>query len=198
MQGGGGGVPPAPRPAATVGLACEWFNLTAAGLSQSVVNTIQNTRTPSTRSLYGNKWKVFERWRLDRNHVPFQCSVPTVLAFLQDLIDKRKAFSMVKVYLADIPACHINFGDKAINQHPLDCCFMKSACRLLPVSRPLLPPWDRVVVLEGLGGPPFEPLLGTSLKHLSLKAALLLASAKHKSDIHVLSVQFALGNTVHD
>ncbi len=65
-----------------------------------------------------------------------------------------------------------------------------------------MPPWDLAVVLEGLKGPPFEPLLGASLKHLSLKTVLLLAlaSAKRVSDIHALSVspactQFAPGNT---
>lgn len=57
---------------------------------------------------------------------------------------------------------------------------------LIPVSRPLVPSWDLAVVLEGLKGPPFEPLQGTNLKFLSLKAVLLLAlaSAKLVSDIH--------------
>ncbi|XP_038128389.1 uncharacterized protein LOC119774782 [Cyprinodon tularosa] len=107
-----------------------------------------------------------------------------------ELIDKGKAFSTVKVYLAAIAACHIGFGDKTASQHPLVSRFMKGTRRLLPISRPLLPPWDLSVVLEGLKGPPFEPLLGSSLKHLSLKTALLLAlaSAKRVSDIHALSV----------
>ncbi|XP_038139793.1 uncharacterized protein LOC119782750, partial [Cyprinodon tularosa] len=165
-------------------------NLTTAGLPQSVINTIQNARAPSTRNLYGSKWGLFERWCLERDYVPFQCSVPAILSFLQELIDKGKAFSTVKVYLAAIAACHIGFGDKTASQHPLVCRFMKGARRLLPVSRPLLPPWDLSVVLEGLKGPPFEPLLGSSLKHLSLKTVLLLAlaSAKRVSDIHALSV----------
>jgi len=58
------------------------------------------------------------------------------------------------------------------------------------------------VVLEGLKGPPFEPLLGANLKHQSLKTVLLLAlaSAKRLSDMHALSVspacaQFTPGNT---
>ncbi len=185
-----------------MGLAREWLNLTTAGLPQNVVNTIQNARAPSTRSLYDSKWGVFERWCLERGYTPFQCSVPAILSFLQDLIEKGKAFSTVKVYLAAIAACHIGFGDKSAGQHPLVCRFMRGARRLLPVSRPLMPPWDLAVVLEGLKGPPFEPLLGASLKHLSLKTVLLLAlaSAKRVSDIHALSVspactQFAPGNT---
>ena len=37
------------------------------------------------------------------------------------------------------------------SQHSLVCHFMKGARRLLHVSRPLVPPWDLAVVLEGRG-----------------------------------------------
>ncbi|KAK0146249.1 hypothetical protein N1851_014446 [Merluccius polli] len=87
---------------------------------------------------------------------------------------------MVKVYLAAVAACHVGFGERTASQHPLVCRFMKGARRLLPVSRPLVPPWDLAVVLEGLKGPPFEPLVGADLKHVSLKTVLLLALALAK------------------
>ncbi|KAK0143064.1 Sphingomyelin phosphodiesterase 4 [Merluccius polli] len=145
---------------------------------------------PSPRSLYDCKWRVFEGWCRDNGHIPFQCPVGVILSFLQDLIDRRKAFSTIKVYLAAVAACHVGFGERTASQHPLVCRFMKGARRLLPVSRPLVPPWDLAVVLEGLKGPPFEPLVGADLKHVSLKTVLLLAlaSAKRVSDIHALSV----------
>ena len=173
-----------------MGLAPEWLNLSAVGLSQRVISTIQSAQASSTRSLYDCKWRVFEGWCHGNGHIPFQCPVGVILSFLQDLIDKRKAFSTVKVYLAALAACHVGFGKQTASQHPLVCRFMKGARRLLPVSRPLVPPWDLAVVLEGLKGPPFEPLEGADLKHVSLKTVLLLAlaSAKRVSDIHVLSV----------
>lgn len=67
------------------------------------------------------------------------------------------------------------------------CNFTKGARRLLPVSRSFVALWALAVVLEGLKGPPFEPLLGADLRFVSLKAGLLLAlaSAKCVSDIHV-------------
>lgn len=64
-----------------------------------------------------------------------------------------------------------------VGQHPLICCFRKG------VSRLLVPTLDLAVVLEGLKGPPFEPLHAANLKSVSLKT-----SAKRVSDIHVLSV----------
>lgn len=110
--------------------------------------------------------------------------------FLQDLIYKQRTFSTIKVYLAAIAACYLGFNGWAVSQHPLICRFMKGVCRRPPVSRSLLPPWDLVVVLEGLKDPPYEQLPGTYLKFVSLEAVLLLAlaSAKHVSDIHALSV----------
>lgn len=48
-------------------------------------------------------------------------------------------------------------------------------------------------MLEGLKSPLFEPLQGADLKFASLKmvSLLALASAKHVSDIHVLSVHLS-------
>ncbi|XP_029968087.1 uncharacterized protein LOC115403361 [Salarias fasciatus] len=201
VTGRGSSFSPTSGAPGSLGLAPEWCNLNTAGLPQNVIDTIQSARAASTRSLYDCKWRVFEEWCQKKGHISFQCTVGVILPFLQDLIDKRKAFSTIKVYLAAIAACHVGFGGKTVSQHPLVCRFMKGARRLLPVCRPLAPPWDLAVVLNGLSRAPFEPLEEVSLKHLSLKTALLLAlaSAKRVSDIHALSVhssctQFAPGN----
>lgn len=179
--------PGAPRSSS---LAPEWLSLTTAGLPQNVIHTIQSARAASTRSLYDRKWKIFEAWCIKEGVFPFNCSLSVVLSFLQNLIDKGRAFSTVKVYLAAISACHIGFNGKTLGQHPLICRFMKGARRLLPVSRPISPSWDLSVVLQALTEHPFEPLGGIEMKMLSLKTVLLLAltTAKRVSDIHALSV----------
>ncbi|XP_073701195.1 uncharacterized protein [Garra rufa] len=178
------------RTPGTMGLACEWFNLSTTGLPDSVIRTIQNARAASTRSLYECKWGVFERWCETKHEIPFQCSVAVVLSFLQDLIDQGKAFSTIKVFLAAISACHIGFDNKTVGQHPLVCRFMKGARRALPVSKPLSPSWDLGLVLDALSMSPFEPLDKIDFKILSFKTALLIAlvSAKRVSEIHALSV----------
>lgn len=60
-------------------------------------------------------------------------SVGTYLSFLQNLIDKCSVFATIKVYLAPVTAYHVRFGGLTASQHPLICCFMKSARLLLPV-----------------------------------------------------------------
>lgn len=84
-----------------------------------MIHTIQCARASSTRSLYSGKWQVFEKWCEERQIVSFQCSVKDILCFLQDLLDRGKAFSTIKVYLAAISACHLGLGDKTLDQHPL-------------------------------------------------------------------------------
>ncbi|XP_043992826.1 uncharacterized protein LOC122842750 [Gambusia affinis] len=201
VSGGGGNPPPAPRKAGTMGLACEWFNLHSVGLPHNVIETIQSARAPATRSLYDCKWAIFEKWCAEAQEIPIQCTVVTILTFLQDLLDKGKAFSTIKVYLAAISACHVGFGGKTVGQHPLVCQFMKGVRRRLPVSKPLAPSWDLPLVLEALMDAPFEPLGQVDLRFVTLKTALLLAltSAKRVGELHAFSVnpactKFSAGN----
>ncbi|XP_055053994.2 uncharacterized protein [Misgurnus anguillicaudatus] len=182
--------PSCPGQNSSLGLARERLNLSATGLSPAVIETIQSARAASTRSVYDKKWNVFERWCALRNTVPFICSLAEVLCFLQDLLDKGRSFSTIKVYLAAISACHVGFDRNTVGQHPLISRFMRGARRLKRVVKPLIPPWDLSVVLNALSQPPFEPLDDIDLKFLSLKVALLLAlsTAKRVSELHALSV----------
>ncbi|XP_016341804.1 uncharacterized protein LOC107688601 [Sinocyclocheilus anshuiensis] len=174
----------------SLGLARDRANLNTLGLPPRVVATIQNARASATHSLYDCKWCVFEEWCKGRQLLSYQCSVVDILGFLQDLIDAGKSFSTIKVYLAAIAACHVGFDGTTVGQHPLIRRFMKGARRSLPVTRRAVPGWDLSMVLEALSQQPFEPLGTIPLKLLSFKAALLLAlaSAKHVSDLHALSV----------
>ncbi|XP_028451658.1 uncharacterized protein LOC114566981 [Perca flavescens] len=107
LPSGRGDLPPSPRPRGALGLARERWNLNASGLPERVIDTIQSTRAASTRSLYSGKWRVFEEWCKHRGTIPYQCSVVDLLCFLQYLMDKGKAFSTIKVYLAAVSACHV-------------------------------------------------------------------------------------------
>lgn len=71
VAGRGDGVSPTPGAPRTVGLAREWLDLTAVGLPQRVIATIQNSRASSTRSLYGCKWRMFEEWCHKEGHISF-------------------------------------------------------------------------------------------------------------------------------
>ncbi len=100
-----------------------------------------------------------------------------VLSFLQELLDKGRSHSTLKVFVAAIAAFHAPIAGQSVGRDNSVVRFLKGARRLNP-PRPLtVPTWDLPTVLRALKGPPFEPLRSTNLRSLSLKTALLLALA---------------------
>lgn len=108
VAGDGVGLSFAPGAPAAVGLAPERLNLSAGGFLPWMIFTIRNIHT-SSKSLYDCKWGVFEELCSREGHIFFECSVGVILSFLQDLIDKQRVFSTIKVYLVVIAACHVGF-----------------------------------------------------------------------------------------
>ncbi|KAL0153790.1 hypothetical protein M9458_050906, partial [Cirrhinus mrigala] len=97
---------PSPGVVEVVGVASEGAHLVASGLSTEVVETILQSRAPSTRKLYTLKWKLFTSWCGDYQQDPVNCPVGTVLEFLQDRFSAGLAHSTLKVYVAAIAAYH--------------------------------------------------------------------------------------------
>ncbi len=82
LTGGGYAPSPPPRVVEAVGVASEGAQLVASSLSTEVVETILQSRAPSTRQLYALKWKLFTSWFEDHQLDPFSCPVGTMLEFL--------------------------------------------------------------------------------------------------------------------
>lgn len=168
----------------------ERERLVGLGLPSAVVSTIQSARAPSTVKAYRSRWQLFATWCQDKGLNPSSCSVGGVLEFLQGLLDSGRSASTLGVFASAITAGHQGFGRFSARSHPLVKRFLKGACRLRPPPRQVVPPWDLQTVLDGLEGPPFEPLEKTDIRFLSFKTALLLAlsSAKRVGDLCALSV----------
>ncbi len=113
-----------------------------------------------------------------------------VLSFLQELLDKGRSHSTLRVFVAAIAAFHAPIAGQSVGSDNSVVRFFKGAKRLNP-PRPLtVPTWDLPTVLRALKGPPFEPLQSTNLRSLSLKTALLLAlaSVKRVGDLQALYI----------
>ena len=155
-----------------------------------MLNTITQARAPSTRRLYASKWSVFSSWCTARGLSPLDCEVTEVLSFLQELLDKGRSPSTLKVYVAAIAACSTATPGQSLGRNDLVIRFLRGARRLNPPRPPSVPVWDLSTVLAAMKGPPFEPIQSVSLKHLSFKTVFLmaLASVKRIGDLHALSV----------
>ncbi len=177
---------PSTRAVGSLRLAAQWE---PTGLPERVLNTISEARAPSTGRLYALKWSVFSTWCLNRGENPSTSELAVVLSFLQELLDKGRSHSTLKVFVAAIAAFHAPIAGQSVGRDNSVVRFLKGARRLNP-PRPLtVPTWDLPTVLRALKGPPFEPLQSTELRSFSLKTALLLAlaSVKRVGDLQVLS-----------
>ncbi len=151
---------------------------------------ISQARAPSTRRLYALKWSVFTTWCTTRGADPALCDVLLILSFLQELLEKGRSPSTLKVYVAAIADSHAPIDGQSLGRNNLVVRFLKGSRRLNP-PRPLtVPSWDLPTVLRALKSPPFEPLQSIDLRPLTLKTALLLAlaSVKHMGDLQALSI----------
>ena len=183
-------ISPSPRVMEVVGLASEGAQLIESGLSTEVVETILQSRAPSTRKLYALKWKLFSTWCGNRNLNPVNCPVGTVLEFLQDRFSAGLSPSTLKVYVAAISAYHTPLAGTSVGRDPLIIRFLRGTLRLRPALHSRAPAWDLAIVLEGLALAPFEPIEEVSEKFLTLKTLFLLAisSIKRIGDLQALSV----------
>ncbi|KAL0148605.1 hypothetical protein M9458_056152 [Cirrhinus mrigala] len=168
FTGDGHNLAPASRSVEPACVASGRDTVDLPGLPQAVIETI----TQQAYALSGED--------------PQRCLIAVVLSFLQEKLERRLSPSTLKVYAAAIAAHHDAVDGASIGKHQL-------VMRVNPPRPHLVPSWDLSVTLQGLRGPPFEPLVSVELKFLSLKTALLtaLASIKRIGDLQAFSVNEA-------
>ncbi len=148
--------------ARVTGPACVAAQREPFDLPERVLNTMAEARAPSTRCLYALKWSI-------------SSDVSVVLSFLQEMLDKQRSSSTIKVYTAAIAAFHAPIAGRSVGRDSAVVQFIQGARKLNPPRPRTVPPWDLPTVLRAFRGPPFEPLQYSSLRSLSFKTALLLA-----------------------
>ncbi|KAI2653956.1 Transmembrane protein 255B [Labeo rohita] len=160
---------------------------------RAVIETITQSRAPSTRQAYALRWGLFVDWCSSRGEDPQRCTVAVVLSFLQEKLERRLSPSTLKVYVAAIAAYHDAVDGTSLGKHQLIVRFLRGARRVNPPRPHPVPSWDLSVALQGLREAPFEPFASVELKYLSLKTALLtaLASIKRVGDLQAFSVDKA-------
>ncbi len=122
------------------------------GLPERVLNTIAEARAPSTRRLYSLKWSVFSTWCLDRGENPSTSELTVVLSFLQELLDKGRSLSTLRVFVAAIAAFHAPIAGQSVGRDNSVVRFLRSqeAESASAPYRPYMGPAHRT---EGPEGP---------------------------------------------
>ncbi len=107
------------------------------------------SRAPSTRKLYALKWKLFTSWCGDHQLDPVNCTVGTVLEFLQARLSAGLTHSTLKVYVVTITVHHASLDGQSVGRNPLITHFLCGALRLRPpVQSSILP---RFLLLREFG-----------------------------------------------
>ncbi|KAI2656397.1 Gag-Pol polyprotein [Labeo rohita] len=190
FSGDGHNLAPAPQSVEPARLVPGRDASDPSGLPQAVIETITQSRAPSTRQAYALRWGLFVDWCSSRGEDPQRCTIAVVLSFLQEKLERRLFPSTLKVYVAAIAAYHDAVDGTSLGKHQLIVRFLRGARRVNPPRPHPIPSWDLSVALQGLREAPFEPLASVELKYLSLKTALLtaLASIKRVGDLQAFSV----------
>ncbi|XP_013930876.1 PREDICTED: uncharacterized protein LOC106556402 [Thamnophis sirtalis] len=177
--------------AATSHLALERDPLSKDNLSTKVIRTIQASRRPSTTRIYNATWRSFVTWCSSRGASASSASIPVILDFLQDSVDKGLAPNTLHRQVTALSTILAPEGQPSLGRHPTIRSFLRGATNLSPLMVHRYPTWDLNVVLRALVEPPFEPLLSASFKQLTFKTVFLIAitSARCISELAALSVR---------
>ncbi len=167
---------PPPGVMENVGVAPEGAQLIASGLPAEVVETILQSRAPSTRKVYALKWKFFTSWCRAR-----QQDLLTAQWYSLEYLQARTLCRGIPLHSEG--ACGGIIGlplhrsmETTVGKHPL-CDTLPSAVRLRmrPPVRSRVPTWDLAVVIEALCKPLFEPIEEIQIVIFSSKTTFLLA-----------------------
>ena len=115
-----------------MGPTCVCDQLSPFHLPEGVLNTITQARAPSTRRLYASKWSVLAEWCSAHGFNPLSGEVAVVLSFLQELLDRGRTPSTLKVYVAAIAAFAKPANGQSPGKNDLIIRFLRGARRLNP------------------------------------------------------------------
>ncbi|XP_039196365.1 uncharacterized protein LOC120306720 [Crotalus tigris] len=187
----GGTSAPGPTVAPTNHLALERRALTRDSYSSRVIAMIQQSRRPSTNRIYDATWTNFCTWCSGRKVELLDISVPIVLEFLMDGLDKGLSPSTIRRQVAALSTVLMCDNSAPLVHHLMMRSFLKGATNARPPAVHRYPSWDLHWVLQALISPPFKPITTCLLKLLSMKVAFLVAvtSARQISELAALSVR---------
>ncbi|KAI2651032.1 ORF V: Enzymatic polyprotein [Labeo rohita] len=132
FSGDGHNLAPAPRPVEPARLVPGRDASDLSGLPQAVIETITQSRAPSTRQAYALRWGLFVDWCSSRGEDPQRCTIAVVLSFLQEKLERRLFPSTLKVYVAAIAAYRDAVDGTSLGKHQLIVRFLRGARRVNP------------------------------------------------------------------
>ena len=124
------------------------------------------------------------------NCVPRKLSIPILSTDIGNFL-VRLPIATIRYYRSVIGVIHKGFDDGSnLSNNALISHLIKGMFVERPPAKKLIPSWDLGTIIYTLAKAPFEPAGSSSLHHLTVKTAFLLAAstARRRSELHALSV----------
>ena len=164
-----------------------------AGFSDAVASQLTHCRRRSTNINYQAQWVVYRSWCHCHGH---SVARPTVADFLLYL---RRSLSLSNSSIASYRSMLsgvFRFVLPVLSSYFVLHDLLRSFRLEYPLSSSRVPPWDLLVVLQFLRGPPFEPLASASLRSLTQKLFLVsLATARRVGELKAVSCEVSFSGS---
>ena len=182
-------LPPEPVRASADCISYIRRSASQAGFSDAVASQLTHCRHCSTHVNYQAKWVVYRSWCHRHGHSVSRSTVAKVADFLlylrRSLSLSYSSFASYRSMLSGV-FCFIL---PELSSHFVLHDLLRSFRLERPLSSSRVPPWDLLVVLRFLRGPPFEPLTSASLRALTQKVLFLvsLTTARRVGEFQAVS-----------
>ena len=163
------------RPTVTTGVCLEWQVIPSERMEvlmqhYQAAGFATAPRRPSTNRMYDDTWLHFANWATGQGFDLLGPIAAQIATFLYDLFDTHGLSPQtIKGYRSCLALVLSRTGMAAAVQAKTISYMIISMELQTPRLTPVQPQWDLGIVLEALSKPPYEPLIGASLKHLTLK-----------------------------
>ena len=168
-----------------------------SGFSSAVARQLTLCRQRSTRLNYQAKWAVYRAWCHRHRHSVSRPSVSKVADFLLYLRHSLSlSYSSIASYRSMLSGV-FRFILPELSSHFVLHDLLRSFRLERPLPSSRVPPWDLLLVLRFLSGPPFEPLSSCSLRDLIQKVLFLvsLATARRVGELQAVSLDVSLSGS---
>lgn len=173
-------------------LACRRESYSSWGISPQASDRMLALWRDKTNSNYGSSFPRWASWCQQKDQDPLVGPIEDVVNFLANLHSEGYQYQSLNAYRSAISSTHQYVDGVTVGNHPTVTRLLQGVFNSRPPQPRCAAFWDVGVVIQHIKG--LGPNKGLSLKHLTLKTAMLLALTRplRSADLSKMNLQMRL------